>query len=124
MEEEAQPLPPPISLPELPAGRVMRIARPESERLKKIRGFANLLDRCFRLPGGFQIGIDPIIGLLPGVGDFLATLLSAWLVYQGALLGVPKRVIVKMCFNVLLEAVVGTIPIIGDIFDAIWKANV
>ena len=114
-------LPPPS---DVAIGQVSRIERPETRRLKKIRAFTNLLDRCIRLPGGFRIGIDPIIGLVPGVGDFVATLLSFYLVYQGALLGVPKRIIVRMSGNVLIEAMVGTIPIVGDIFDAIFKANV
>lgn len=85
---------------------------------------ANLLDRCIVLPGGYRVGIDPILGLLPGIGDFLASLLSCYLIFEAALLGIQKRFLVRMAANVLIETLVGTIPVLGDIFDAVWKANV
>jgi hypothetical protein len=101
-----------------------RIDFPEAPRLKRIRFMSQLLDNWLRLPGGFRIGLDPIIGLLPGIGDLLGTLLSLILVYDAARLGIPKRVLLQMLGNVLLEALVGDIPLLGDIFDAVWKANI
>jgi hypothetical protein len=103
--------------------RPVPIQYEESPRLRHIRSFAQLLDQSIVLPGGYRIGIDPIIGLVPGIGDAIGTALSFYIVYQAARLGLSKRVLLRMCGNVLIEMVVGEIPILGDIFDAIWKAN-
>jgi len=100
-----------------------RIAYPPNPRLQHVRFFSNLLDQCIALPGGFRIGIDPIIGLIPGFGDALSTVLSLYIVYQAALLGLPKRILLRMIVNVTVEGLVGTFPVLGDIFDAVWKAN-
>ena len=104
-------------------GRAERIGYPPNPRLQHVRFFSNLLDQCILLPGGFRIGIDPIIGLIPGFGDVLSTALSLYLVYQGALLGLRKRILLRMLANVAIEALVGTFPVLGDLFDAVWKAN-
>lgn len=104
-------------------GGAERIVYPPNPRLQHVRFFSNLLDQCIVLPGGFRIGIDPIIGLIPGFGDVLSAALSLYLVYQGALLGLPKRILLRMVGNVAIEGLVGTFPVLGDIFDAVWKAN-
>ena len=104
-------------------GGAERIVYPPNPRLQHVRFFSNLLDQCIVLPGGFRIGIDPIIGLVPGIGDLLSTALSLYLVYQGALLGLRKRILLRMIGNVAIEALVGTFPVLGDVFDAVWKAN-
>ena len=104
-------------------GRAERITYPNNPRLQRLRFFSNLLDQCITLPGGMRIGIDPIIGLVPAVGDIIATALSLYFVYEAARLGLPKRVLVRMLGNVALESLMGTFPILGDIFDAVWKAN-
>ena len=65
----------------------------------------------------------PIIGLIPGFGDVLSAALSLYLVYQAALLGLPKRILLHMLGNVAVEGLVGTFPVLGDVFDAVWKAN-
>lgn len=88
-----------------------------------MRALSRLLDTAIRLPGGFRIGIDPIIGLIPGIGDVIASSLSIWLVYEGARLGVRKRVLARMVLNVMIEAAIGAVPVIGDFIDAAWKAN-
>ena len=103
--------------------RAERITYPVSRRLQRIRFVSNLLDQCIALPGGMRIGIDPIIGLVPGIGDLIATVLSLYLVYEAALLGLPKRILLRMLANVSFEMFAGTFPVIGDIFDAVWKAN-
>ena len=89
-----------------------------------MRNLTRLLDTAIGLPGGFRIGIDPIIGLVPGIGDVIATALSLWLIYDATRLGIPKRVLARMVLNVVIEAAVGAIPVLGDIIDAAWKANV
>ena len=84
---------------------------------------SRLLDQSIVLPGGFRIGLDPLIGLIPGLGDVVATGLSFYIVYQAARLGLPKRILSRMCGNIILEGLIGEIPLIGDIFDAVYKAN-
>jgi hypothetical protein len=88
-----------------------------------MRALSRLLDTAFPLPGGFRIGIDPIIGLIPGVGDFIASSLSIWFLYDAARLGLKKRVLALMVVNVMMEAAVGAIPVFGNVADAFWKAN-
>jgi hypothetical protein len=105
------------------APRAERIEIPVSRRLDRMRGLSRLLDTAFMLPGGFRIGIDPIIGLIPGIGDFIASSLSVWFLYDAARLGVRKRILALMVLNVMMEAAVGTIPVLGNIADAVWKAN-
>lgn len=107
-----------------PAPKPERIEYPVSRRLERMRGLSRLLDTKFSLPGGFRFGIDPIIGLIPGIGDVIASTLSIWLVYDAARLGLQKRVVARMVFNVLIEAAVGTIPVLGNVVDAVWKANI
>ena len=104
-------------------GRAERVVYPPNPRLQHLRFFSNLLDQCITLPGGFRIGIDPIIGLIPGFGDVLSVALSLYLVYQAALLGLRKRILLRMLGNVAIEGLVGTFPVLGDVFDAVWKAN-
>lgn len=104
--------------------RPVKIEYEESPRLRHIRFFARLLDQSIQLPGGYRIGIDPIIGLVPGIGDIIGTALSFYIVYQAARLGISKSILLRMSGNVLVEMLIGEIPILGDIFDAVWKANV
>lgn len=104
--------------------RITRIEYPESPRLRKIRVFARLMDQSIVLPNGFRIGLDPLIGLIPGIGDLIGMSCSLYLLYQAARLGIPKRVLAQMLGNIGLEALVGEIPILGDIFDMVWKSNV
>ena len=114
----------PPKIVEGPDDRPERIEYPVNPRLLRMRALTRLLDTSIPLPGGFRIGIDPIIGLVPGVGDAIAAGLSIWLVYDATRLGVRKRVLARMILNVMIEAAVGAVPLIGDFFDAAWKANV
>lgn len=82
-----------------------------------------LLDSSIRLPGGFRIGLDGIIGLIPGVGDIVGGTLSAWVIYQANKLGAPKSLQLRMIFNILVDTLLGAIPVVGDLFDFMWKAN-
>ncbi|GGB43006.1 hypothetical protein GCM10011502_15430 [Oceanisphaera marina] len=90
---------------------------------KRLDRLAWLLDSAIRLPGGFRIGLDGIIGLVPGIGDLVGTALSSYLVVEAARLKLPFRLLARMAMNVLIELVVGVIPIVGDIFDFAFKAN-
>ena len=98
---------------------------PEAERrLRRLRSLAWFLDRSIPLGRKWRIGVDPIIGLIPGVGDWLGALLSLYVLYEGARLGVPAGVLARMAGNILLEAMVGAVPVLGDLFDFAWQANV
>ena len=93
--------------------------------LGRIRKLSRLMDTAFRIPGTpFRIGWDPIIGLLPGVGDLIDTAFSAYLLFLASQFGLPKNVLGWMVFNIGLEAIVGSIPLIGDVFDAFYKSNI
>ncbi|MBD2091648.1 DUF4112 domain-containing protein [Microcoleus sp. FACHB-1515] len=93
--------------------------------LNRIRKLSRLLDSSFRIPfTGFRFGLDPIIGLIPGAGDIIDTIFSAYLIYLATQFGLPGKTLQKMIFNIGLEAVVGTVPIAGDLFDAYFKSNI
>lgn len=94
-----------------------------ADALERLRRLAQLLDSAIRLPGGFRIGLDGIIGLIPWAGDALGAVLSAYIIVEAARLGVPNAVLLRMIGNVALETVVGFVPIAGDLFDFAWKAN-
>lgn len=89
-----------------------------------LRRLARLLDGAVRIPGtGIRIGLDPVLGLLPGVGDALSTLLSGWLVVRAAGLGASPATLARMVGNLLVDAAIGTLPVLGDLFDVGWRAN-
>ena len=95
----------------------------EEEKRATIRRLAHILDTAIPLPGGLRIGLDGIIGLIPGVGDLIGTVLSSYIVAQAYRLGASRAVMLHMAGNVLLEALVGLVPVLGDLFDFAWKAN-
>lgn len=91
---------------------------------RRVARLAWLLDNSIPLPGTrFRIGLDAIVGLLPGLGDLIGVLLSSYIVREAARIGTPPSVLVRMAFNVAVEGIVGLIPVLGDVFDAAWKAN-
>jgi len=82
------------------------------------------LDNAITVPGTrFRIGFDALIGLIPGVGDLVGTLLSSYIIAVAASQGLPPSALARMAINVGIEAIVGVVPIVGDLFDAAWKAN-
>jgi len=100
------------------------MARDSSDdELLQLRKLARLLDSAIRLPGGYRIGLDGIVGLIPGVGDAVTASAAAYIVIRAAQMGASTATLVRMIFNVLLELVVGSVPVIGDLFDFAWKAN-
>lgn len=93
--------------------------------LNRIRKLSRLMDTAIRIPGtGFRIGLDPIIGLVPGAGDLIDTAFSAYLIYLATRFNLPGSTLRSMVFNIALEGVVGSVPLIGDIFDAFYKSNI
>ena len=96
----------------------------DEARLKRVRLLSRLLDEQFRIPGTTQrIGLDGLLGLIPGVGDAVGALLSTYILYEAIRLGAPKIVLLRMVANIGIDTVVGAIPVAGDIFDIAWKAN-
>jgi hypothetical protein len=89
-----------------------------------MRRYAWLMDECIRIPGtARRIGIDPLLGLIPGAGDAAGGLLSLAPMVMASRLGAPNAVLLRMAGNVGVDALLGAVPLIGDIFDAGWKAN-
>ena len=94
------------------------------ETLLRLQLLSQRLDESITLPGTkYKIGIDPIIGLIPGGGDVIGGILSMYIMHTGIKMGVQKTVIIKMFKNIALDFLIGWIPIIGDIFDTVWKSN-
>ena len=93
-------------------------------RDRTLHGLEILLDEAFRVPGtGIRFGLDGIIGLVPGLGDVLAGLLSLVIPLAAWIRGVPYVPLARMAANLGIGVLVGSIPLFGDIFDIAWKAN-
>ena len=93
--------------------------------VQRMQFVARLLDDSIRLPGTeFKIGLDPIVGVLPVAGDAVAAALSGYIILESARLGVSYLTLLRMLANVGVDFAVGSVPVVGDIFDVAWKANV
>lgn len=85
---------------------------------------SRLLDSAFEVPGtSYRIGLDPIIGLIPAIGDLISPLFTIGMLLEARRLAVPKVVQARMILNVAVDTFVGLIPVAGDLFDFAWKAN-
>lgn len=90
----------------------------------RIRLVARLLDEAVRIPGtDYRIGVDPIVGVAPGSGDAITGLASLYIVAESARLGVSPQTLLKMLVNVSIDVGGGSIPVVGTVFDAVWKSN-
>ena len=105
--------------------RTARQLGPEEEiALQRVARLAYWLDDRFRIPGTrLRMGLDGLLGLIPGIGDTATALVAAYIVLEAARLGVPKRTLARMIANVGIDYVVGLVPLIGDLGDFAWKAN-
>ncbi len=90
----------------------------------RVRRLAWLMDNSIPLPGGFRIGVDGLIGLIPGIGDAIGAVASGYIIAAAARAGAPASLLMRMTLNVLLETLVGLVPLLGDLFDFAFKANV
>lgn len=104
---------------------IIRTAAPSQEAaLRRLQTIANLLDSAFVVPGTRQrVGIDAIIGLIPGFGDIATTLLSSYIVWEARNLGVSRFALTRMLANLGIHAAVGSLPLVGDLFDAFFRVN-
>lgn len=91
--------------------------------VQRLQRLARLWDAAIRVPGGITIGLDPLVGLVPGVGDAVGALVSGYIVLEAARLGVPAVTLLRMLLNIAIDALVGSIPVAGDLFDFAWKSN-
>jgi hypothetical protein len=102
----------------------MHVTRSRSDALDQVELIAWLLDNSIPIPGtGRRIGLDGIIGLVPGVGDLLAAGVSVLVVVRAAQLNLPRIVLVRMLANIALDLGIGAIPVVGDAFDLWFKAS-
>ena len=93
-------------------------------RLKRMRQLSQLLDGAIVIPGTKQrIGLDPILGLIPGGGDTVSAALSGYIIIEAAQMGLPRKALIQMVMNLVIDTVVGSVPVLGDIFDLVSKAN-
>jgi hypothetical protein len=92
--------------------------------LRRVRWLSNPLDERYRIPGTrYRIGLDGLLGFLPGIGDTIGALLSLYILFEAIQLGIPGTTLLRMVANIGLDTVVGAIPVVGDVFDIAWKAN-
>ena len=96
----------------------------DTNKLKWVESVSRLMDSQFKVPGtGFRFGLDPILGLFPGVGQIPTFGISVALIMTMARHGASRNLIIRMVFNIILDLIIGSIPIIGTIFDVTYKAN-
>lgn len=92
--------------------------------LRDVQRVASWLDEAFTIPGTrYRVGWDAVVGLVPGAGDLLTTLPALWIVMRALNLGVPRVIAARMVLNILVDNLIGAIPLLGDLFDLVWKSN-
>jgi len=97
----------------------------QADRLRRYSLIVNVLDQLFRVPGTrWRFGLDAIIGLIPGAGDIATATVGAYGLVVAFQCGVPASLQIRMLLNLLVDAAVGAIPLAGDLFDFVFKANV
>jgi NAD/NADP transhydrogenase beta subunit len=93
-------------------------------RVARATRLARVLDTALRIPGTrIRFGLDPILGLVPGLGDAIAALLGGYLVWTAVRAGAPRLIIGRMLANIALDAIVGAVPVAGTVFDVAFKAH-
>jgi len=103
----------------------MTLSADQIKRLRRVRRLTRWLDTAFRIPGiPVRFGLDGIIGLVPGLGDAVTAGVSVYLIREAARLGAPRPLLARMVANVGLDLVAGVVPVVGDLIDLAWKANV
>jgi len=95
-----------------------------NDSLRRASALAALLDDAIRIPGtNIRFGLDPVIGLVPGLGDLLGGAASAYIILEAARAGASASILVRMAANVGIDTLIGALPVIGDLFDFAWKSN-
>jgi len=92
--------------------------------LSRVRAVSDLLDNALRIPGTeIRIGLDPLIGLIPGFGDLAGGLASTYIILEAARAGAPTTLLLRMLGNVGIDSLIGSVPVAGDLFDVVWRSN-
>ena len=92
--------------------------------LVALRRFANLMDAAFEVPGTrMRVGLDALLGLIPGIGDVIGAVLSTWIIAGGLRHRVPARIIARMVLNIAIDLFFGAVPVAGDVFDFLFEEN-
>ena len=112
----------------LPARSAGALARDRSARLaaaeRRLAFVSRILDDLFTVPGTrHRIGVEPIVGLIPGAGDVVSAAIGIWLIVESTRFRLPPSVIGRMVLNTLVDLVVGIVPVLGDLFDFAFKSN-
>jgi hypothetical protein len=114
------------SAPPPRSGVVIGPSRNERYRAaeRRIELISHLMDDLIPIPGtGQRIGLDPVIGLVPGIGDLIGAIAGVWVIVEAARFGIPAIVLLRMCWNAGVDMVVGVIPVLGDLFDVVSRSN-
>ena len=112
------------SVAEARAAAVAPSTRSRAEVERGLDQLSTLMDGLFRIPGtGWRIGLDAIVGLIPGVGDLATTAVSFYILAAGVRYRVPKVTLLRMGSNVAVDYLLGAVPVVGDLFDVAWKSN-
>ena len=102
----------------------LRLTDEEQRRYQRVEQLADLLDNAIRIPGTpWRIGLDPILGLIPGLGDALGAAASSWILIEATRFGVSPAVLLRMLYNVGIDTALGAVPGVGDLFDFVWKSD-
>ena len=114
---------PPMEKRDKAAGKTISNPR-NPDGMEQLEYLTRLLDDHFRIPGTqIRFGLDSLAGLIPGIGDAAPLAVSAYIIHRAGRMGASRRIQARMAGNVLIDALIGTIPLLGDIFDVGWKAN-
>lgn len=98
--------------------------RRDADQVARLRQLASLLDAAIGIPGTkVRFGLDPLLGLVPGVGDLVGGVLSVFIVISAARMGASPSLTARMLGNIAIDTAIGTVPLVGDLFDVGWKAN-
>ncbi|WP_243371037.1 DUF4112 domain-containing protein [Microvirga solisilvae] len=103
----------------------IKTAGPSREdSLARVALVAKLMDSAFLIPGlNRRVGLDAVLGLIPGVGDALSAALASYIIWEARQLGLPRWKIARMVANVAVDTAIGAIPLAGDVFDVFFKSN-
>jgi hypothetical protein len=114
-----------MAQPRAPLFEAIKAAGPtRADSVARLEALSRLLDSAFQIPGTNQrVGIDALLGLVPGIGDLVSTALASYIIWEARQLGLPRWKIARMIGNVALDTTVGAIPLAGDLFDVAFKAN-
>ena len=101
----------------------LKLKTDKSDQFQQIKKISVLMDSQFRGPLGMTFGLDGVLGFIPFVGDFVTTFISLYIIYQAAKMGCSSSTLLRMALNLLIDSILDSIPLFGNIFDFIWKAN-